>query len=225
MQFLSLLSFAQGENNIWYFGNAAGLDFNNPGPPTVLSNGQTMQLEGSTSICDSAGNLLMYTEGQSVWNVNHQVMPNGTGLLSGYSCSMAAIIVPLPGSDSLYYIFAVNDVTGGAGPLGFSYSVVDMSLNGGTGDIVSGMKNLPIDMNSSEKVVYTKHSNGLDYWILHRSGTDMKAYLMTSAGFNSTPIDSSGSTYWDIFTGGMQISGDGSKLASCSQDFIEMFDF
>ena len=37
--FYTLASLAQGEANIWYFGERAGLDFNS-GAPVALTNGQ-----------------------------------------------------------------------------------------------------------------------------------------------------------------------------------------
>lgn len=39
--------------------------------------------EACASISDSAGNLLFYTNGEKVWNKNHEVMPNGEGLEIG----------------------------------------------------------------------------------------------------------------------------------------------
>ena len=73
---------ANGEGNIWYFGYGAGLDFNS-GSPVALHDGQINQLEGCATIADSDGNLLFYTDGMSVWNCAHGVMPNGTGLSLG----------------------------------------------------------------------------------------------------------------------------------------------
>jgi hypothetical protein len=37
--------------------------------------------EGCATISNSSGQLLFYTDGITVYNRNHQVMPNGTGLL------------------------------------------------------------------------------------------------------------------------------------------------
>nr|MBP8668799.1 hypothetical protein [Bacteroidia bacterium] len=63
----------QKESNIWYFGNHAGLDFNS-GSPVAITNGGMMTYDNASAICDSAGNLLFYTDGQMVWNANHQIM-------------------------------------------------------------------------------------------------------------------------------------------------------
>jgi len=54
--FVALISFAQNQGNIWYFGNHARLDFNTS-PPSSLPGGQTDfhpplgWNEGCSSIC------------------------------------------------------------------------------------------------------------------------------------------------------------------------------
>ena len=49
-------TFAQGEANIWYFGENAGLDFNS-GSPVPLTNGQMNTTEGC-SVLPSAQSFL-----------------------------------------------------------------------------------------------------------------------------------------------------------------------
>jgi hypothetical protein len=78
--FLSINLYSQKESNIWYFGEFAGLDFSN-GAPLALTDGQIDTAEGCATISDANGQLLFYTDGKKVWNKNHQVMPNGTGLM------------------------------------------------------------------------------------------------------------------------------------------------
>ena len=77
---LSLLVHSQKEANIWYFGENAGLDFNND-IPVALIDGQLNTHEGCATIADDDGNLIFYTDGIAVWNKNHQVMLNGLGLM------------------------------------------------------------------------------------------------------------------------------------------------
>src|SRR5690349_5705120 len=89
--------FGQGEANKWLFGNGGGLDFNT-GSPVPFAGGQINTTEGSASVSDAAGNLLFYTDGITVWDRTHAMMPNGFGLLGGVSSSQSAMIVLLPGS-------------------------------------------------------------------------------------------------------------------------------
>ena len=101
---LCYTAYSQKEADRWYFGKYAGLNFSN-GAPVPLHDGQMVTNEGCATINDKNGNLLFYTNGEKVWNRNHQVMPNGTGLMGGYSSTQSAIVVPFPGNDSMYYIF------------------------------------------------------------------------------------------------------------------------
>src|SRR5690606_7299225 len=97
---------AQNEANIWYFGENAGLDFNS-GSPIALLDGQLNTLEGCSTISDSDGNLLFYSDGIKVWNKNHQIMLNGTGLHGHVSSTHSALIIPKPNNSNIYYIFTV----------------------------------------------------------------------------------------------------------------------
>src|SRR4051812_27117012 len=92
---------AQKQNNVWYFGSNAGIDFNS-GSPVALINGKLSTTEGCSSIADANGSLLFYTDGITLYNRNHVAMPNGNGLKGGTSASQSAIIVPLPGSSVIY---------------------------------------------------------------------------------------------------------------------------
>ncbi|MGO8056139.1 hypothetical protein, partial [Rhizobium leguminosarum] len=64
--------------------------------------------EGVATQSDKNGNLLFYTNGIDVWNRNHEIMPNGTGLFGSQTSTQSGIIVPQPGSDSIYYVFTVD---------------------------------------------------------------------------------------------------------------------
>jgi gliding motility-associated-like protein len=177
--------FAQNEGNIWYFGATAGIDFNGS-TPTALTNGALFNSEGCASISDGAGNLLFYTDGRQVYNRNHVIMPNGAGLKGHISSSQSGVIINKPGSDSLYYIFTVAYETSSDG---FQYSIVDMSLDSGKGNI-NATKNVLITQPTCEKVTAIPHQNGVDYWIItHLYNSDAyHSYLLTSSGLSSTPV-------------------------------------
>jgi len=92
----TLASFAQREANIWYFGENAGLDFNS-GTPVALTNGQLDTLEGCATISNNNGQLLFYTDGITVWNRNHVVMPNGYALEKGNKYRLGTLTVGYKG--------------------------------------------------------------------------------------------------------------------------------
>ena len=169
---------AQKQGNYWYFGNNAGLNFNTD-PPTILTNGMLSTTEGCATISDADGNLLFYTDGIKVYNKNHGTMPNGTGLLGDPSSAQSGIIVPYPGKPSQYFIFTVSAYSNSS----LYYSIVDMSLNGGLGDVLTP-KNVPV-LATTEESVCAVFANNF-YWIItHKRGSNQYyAYKLTNAGLD-----------------------------------------
>ena len=229
LTFSLYLSFAvaQKEGNVWYFGEYAGLDFNS-GAPTPLSNGALNTKEGCASICDEEGNLLFYTDGMSVWNRDHQFMPNGRNLNGHPSSTQSGVIVPQPGNKSIYYLFTVD---GWGEEQGLQYGIIDMSLGEGMGDMV--VKNQMIYTPATEKITAVKHSNNMDIWVITHAlnSNEFRTFLVSDRGFNPDSYVSSkvGMNHLKIqkmALGSMKVSPDGSKLALANfTQFFELFDF
>ena len=213
---------AQGEAANWYFGDRAGLNFNTS-PPTALTDGALTTLEGCATISDSAGNLLFYTNGTLVWNRNHQVMPNGTGLLGEDTSTQSAIIVPNPQQPNIYYIFTVDGLFPGennpANLRGLNYSAVDMTLDGGLGDIVTTEKNVNLLPTNSEKITAVRNADCESIWVITHFIDRFYAYDVSGAGVDLVPVESVVDPvvpligYRDNALGYLKSSPDGSKLA------------
>ena len=226
------LSFAQKENNIWYFGQLAGLDFNG-GAPVPLTNGAMNTWEGCASVADAnTGSLLFYTNGATVWNRNHVGMSNGVGLSGSISSTQSSLIVPYPGNNDLYYIFTTDGGTNGfpnGGVMG--YSVVDMTLAAGMGAVT--LKNVALFDTTSEQLTATLSSDGCKVWVLaHRWNSDeFYAYLVSDTGISAPVISAAGSIHNCAYYGQMKVSPDGTKLAlplpcdAAGNGFVELFDF
>lgn len=222
---------AQKHGNIWYFGDHAGLDFNNS-PPTVLLDGQTYLIptgfphnEGSTVISDSAGMLLFYSNGRKAWNRNHQVMTNGDSLLGHPSSTQSALIVPQPMSDRFFYLFTTDAFVDDNLQYGFRYSIIDMCADNGLGDVIPSSKNILLLDTVAEKLAAVRHANGIDYWVVtHKYFSDaFYAFQLTANGITNTVISHSGSVHqsstspfdtWSAI-GQMKISPDGSRIGLC----------
>jgi hypothetical protein len=226
--------FAQGQGNIWYFGNYAGLDFNS-GSPVPILDGSLYTEEGCATISNASGKLLFYTDGITIWNRKHKPMPNGIGLLGHTSSTQSGVIVPKPGDPNLFYVFTVSDKTRNDG---FRYSVVDMRLDGGLGDVTD--KNIMLCDSTVEKITAVVHQNDFYIWvIMHEWNNDLfRSYLITPSGIqgvensnNQFPIISkAGSVHsGDIYNkiGYMKASPDASKLALAKygDSTFELFNF
>jgi hypothetical protein len=229
---ISSVSFAQKEDNIWYFGVNAGLDFTT-GSPIAISDGQIVTYDCTASICDrSTGALLFYSDGNTVWNKNHTIMPNGTGLIGGLSAGQTVAIVRNAEAIEKYYIFTVPQFGSG----GLYYSVVDMNLNGGNGD-VTATKNVLLHNSVTEKLAVFHHTSsaGSYYWIVsHDYGTsNFRAYKLDGSGLNTTPVVSSIGTVASSGSGGNAAMGQlvfnqqGNMLANANYDdnSFELFNF
>jgi hypothetical protein len=169
------------------------INFNN-NPVSTQYNYRYLNLRTcNASICDTAGNLLFYTDGMKVWNRLHQPMPNGTGLNGHISSTQSAIIVPVIGDTSRYYVFTIDDY---GSPQRLQYSVVNMNMDNGRGDIE--LKNSPIISGVSEKLTAVRHCNQRDIWIITHStfGNTYYAFLVDPSGVHTTPaVSQAGSSY------------------------------
>lgn len=212
----------------WYFGNHSGLRFTTT-PPTVLADGAMNTREGCAAIGDGAGALLFYTDGVSVWNRLHGIMPGGNRTLAGSSSStQSALIVPKPGDPTLYYVFT-TDAAGDGGNQGCSYAVVDMTGDNGKG-IVS-QPSVQLQSNVSEKLTAVSHANGRDVWIIVRGTLDDNIYtfLVTDSGIRPPVTTTLGITYTHNIesVGAMKVAPTGNvlALASFQQNRVEVYPF
>ncbi len=235
--------FAQKEGAVWYFGQNAGLDFNQY-YPRPLTDGKINTREGVATICDKDGQLLFYTDGQTVYNRNHEIMANGEGLYGDASSTQSSIVVPKPGSTTEFYIFTVAKAVSAISPnpdvryRGLNYSVADLSVNGGLGRIVQ--KNVPMPNTSNvlftEKITVVKTPEK-DYWVIaHQFGTwAFYEFKLTSSGVALINTVNAGSEHRiDLSdrdnrgaTGYLKSSPKGDFLATAVEGlkFFELFSF
>jgi len=282
LTFCSLI-FGQNEASYWYFGQNAGLRFNgDTGAVTAITDGQINTLEGCTTISDADGNLVFYTDGRTVWNQNHQIMPNGdyfggTGLLGDPSSTSSGLIVPKPEDPTQYYIFTIDEPhhenaavypnqflgpynNGQTIPVdddgfnnGFNYSLVDMTLNGGLGDVVTTEKNIELRTYNatdelearykcSEKISAVRAEDCSSFWVITHFGDSFYAFKVDVNGVDTNPVISTVgpnipiSGYRRNALGYLKASPDASKLMAANFGYattagatasgsIDLFDF
>jgi len=215
---------AQKQNNMWYFGANAGIDFNQS-PPVALTDGKIHTQEGCASIAGGDGQLLFYTNSITIWNKKHLVMKNGDGLLGNESSTQGAIIVPCPQNNRLYFVFTTVDLE-----KTLSYSVVDITGDDGLGEVI--VKNKVLLETSTEKLVAVPHANGKDFWVIgHKAqSNNFYAWLITKNGVSSTPvISATGVVHTATFSviGYLRASPDGNRLVCAVKavGVVEQFKF
>lgn len=188
-------AYAQNRNSIWCFGDSAGIDFRDTANPVPFSSGVTSRSD-CASIADENGNLLFYVGGDSItgffggraYNRNHEVMPSSLALAGG-NWNHEMLIVPMPGDPEKYYIFHSS----ATGLIGSYYSVVDMSLDNGNGDVL--LRNQFLSPNAvMDGISAVKHANGRDWWVFYACGNlnpfDNKFYRLLITPSGISPLDS-----------------------------------
>lgn len=225
------------ENMFWAFGDSAAVSFATGAP--VAGATQFVGQEGSASVCNAAGTLLFYTEGTNVYNAAHTLMPHGLNISNPYgtySTTQGAAIVPMPGVPDKYYVFSLGTPYGGGSDPSckLTYSIVDMALDGGLGDVDTAGIALDLADSLGEKMV-TVRGNDCNIWLIvhRRSMPAFMVYEINPAGISSPTVYSFGGyggTMLSYGLGAIKVSPDRQKLASQSQSVgttgrTELYDF
>lgn len=213
------LVIAQNQTNIWYFSpDYAGVSFNSGVPKTLLNSAMHFYSDGgSACVSDTNGNILFYSEGETIWNRNDSIMLNGTGLEGDNSASQPALIVQKPGTSNTYYLFTIGSRNLARG---LKYNIINMKLDNWNGSVVE--KNQPVTAAvwARDKLTAVKHANGIDYWIISYDILAEKFYsfLLTSQGINPSPIISNSKIYNSTsWYGPIKAAPDGEKIISCTR--------
>lgn len=221
--------FGQLRNNIWCFGDSAGIDFNQSVPASIATN---LDSRGScVSIADSSGNLLFYAgtgegnalERTKVRSANGDLLLNGDSII-GRAWYNELCIIPYPGNSSKYYLFSV----GVTSIYGLYYSIIDMSANSGLGEVIE--KNIQVDSLAAWDILTSiKHANGRDWWLIMKiNGSNyddsLVEYLITPTGLFKN-VQSIGAIV-EGNSGNIVFSKDGDKLLFTTYGgVIQFFDF
>ncbi len=210
--------------NVWYFGNGAGIDFNNlydnpnnnddngdgvdnDGQVVGLGDGASTAPEGVEAISDASGDALFYTDGRTLYFVNggnHTEVTDNLGapvdLTEGADPGASATMVGMvqvPGTDASYYIFTATPVEGGGNEL--RYAIVNLNGNvQGTQEpspVVVSANNV-LFSRSTERISIQGGRGSAATLIAHEYGNNaFRAYPITEQGIGTPVISSVGSDH------------------------------
>jgi Secretion system C-terminal sorting domain len=245
---------AQKQDYLWLnchtYGQPDGTQLNfNYDPVQIDVVQRQLYMTGTNaSICDSDGNLLLYTNGRSIANFEDEIIENGDSINygfwydnfgdAGYPAWQGAFFIQKPDNEHLYYLFhSFVGFENGPAPVPKSlwYSIIDMEANNGKGKVLE--KNVPL-LQATEAINYTeatavRHANGRDWWIIVPShmGPQYYRFLLTPNGIEGPWEQEIGflEPTTDFFKYGRtnkKFSPEGSKYAEYILDFfIQVFDF
>jgi gliding motility-associated-like protein len=176
---LSKVSHAQYDN-YWAWSPYHALDFNNhiPVPKLSSSIGPKGDYQwNSSSICDSAGKLILYISGDTIYDREGKPLPYFLSSNLYFNTTRREFYQIVPKTIHEYYIFKTIDDN-----RSLQYAIVDMRLNNGYGDVEKGNENIVMAQGSFYGLeVVSKKMGG--YWLLSK---------LTSDSFFAFPIDNSG---------------------------------
>jgi len=207
---------AQKFDHVWITGNQNDpsnpilggglLDFNFSPPQTSYHYRELNMYTTNSSICDSAGNLLFYTNGCVIAGADDKILENGEGINPGNAHSLwcdqygvgyaggpaNSLILPMPDSSDLFYLFHKRFVLY-SNPTNsifdkLYYSVIDMKQNGGEGKVVEKNIVLMSDTLAWAEIAAVKHANGKDWWLItpRRNSNQFYIFKFTSQGIVDT---------------------------------------
>ncbi len=182
------------------------LDFNYYPPKASYHYREHNMFTTNSSICDSTGNLLFYTNGCIIAGANDELLENGYNINPGSSHSLwcdtykdgysggqqSSIILPVPDTANVFYLFHKRTVLY-SNPFNvisdkLYYSRVDMNYNNENG-IVSE-KNIVVmsDTLALGEIVATKHANGKDWWLItpRKNSNQFYIFKFTNHGIVDT---------------------------------------
>ena len=184
----------------WYFGQNAGLDFSGGGTPKPITDGKLSTIEGSSSIANTKGVLLFYSDGITIYDKDGKPMkslvPGDTNAVQiplggNKNSTQSALIVPKPtcrGCEYLYYVYTTSEIRG---KKTLTYSVVDMRQNGGKGAVIE--KNIPLTDKSTEQSAAVENKRDSTYWVITRIyGTNKFEVRHLTRGESTDPVTYTG---------------------------------
>lgn len=202
-------------NSRWYFG-VSGLNFNQDPPAEFLTIKYYHMLrsqhnEDSTFeykaiglkypnqvvVSDTqSGDLRFLVTRHAVYDRNIDLVPNGrfdTDTFD-YSLLKSNVVAPVLNDHDKYYCFNLSVY----GEVGLTYSIMDMKLNNGLGDIVVSGKNTVLKaadfFDPVPEIIEAVPGDNCDYWLLLAENSTsinsfrISAFNVTTAGINPNPV-------------------------------------
>ena len=190
-----------------------------------------------TNISNSSGSMLFYTNGFYVANALNDTMVNGTDInpspyttnnSNGLNIPQSHLIIPFPDSSNLYIMFhsTIDNINLPAASFLY-YSIIDLNLNNGLGEIINRNQIIISDSLNVGKTVAVKHGNGRDWWIIcHKINSNSLYRILVTPEEIQTPTLVSSGINRPPDVGQAYFSPDGSKYAYYwFQHGLEIFDF
>jgi len=199
-------------------------------------------IEPMVMVCNSEGDLLFYCTSRRnsqrtiiAYDREFRMMPNGGNLEGHRDGTQGVVAIKSLSNPDQYYIFTMYAQN--PNRLNLHYSILDMSLNNGFGDIIENQKNIFLDEGPLTEKMIVVPGICNNYWlIVHELETaNFRIYNVDENGVNHSPtIQNIGvvnstttrNSINDFGSGEMVVSKNFDKLATMlSSGHLGIFDF
>ncbi len=227
------LSYGQGYNHNWLLGyfyspadTLALFSFNSTSY-SLIPMQRKMPFQGNTqgNISDIHGNLLMSSNGVWIADATNDTMMNGDSLNpssftvaypNGLPMSNGNVFLPMPNDTNKYIlIHQTGNYNTNLSSTELYYSIVDMSLNSGLGEVIT-KNQIIIQDTLGWGINACRHANGRDWWavVLGDSSDYIYSVLITPNGIDTVIKQRlSNMQPYSLFAGQPTFSPDGNHFA------------
>ncbi|RYZ38589.1 MAG: hypothetical protein EOP49_30905, partial [Sphingobacteriales bacterium] len=252
MLLFSIGSFCQNKHgNIWvngalkYFKTDFGT--NPPINMVLQTNSNILFDHGHSNICDSAGNLILMSNGLNIYKSNGDTIDGGYRVTDsifhdlgspGLGYAQESLFLPL-GNDKYFFVNPIPSdslfaelLANPSLPIGWRdilyCSIVDMKANGGAGKVVKKK----VKLLSGVKMAYTqmmacRHGDGKSWWLLKQAHDTNMVYkfLITEDTVYGPYLQGFADPHFGIFHNGGQsvFTLDGTKYATTARGAGKVF--
>jgi hypothetical protein len=218
----SIHGLAQKQDRIWVFGDHGGIDCNDTSNVSSFYSGLngTQVKYSCASIAGQTGQFLfavasnqLSLQGTQVFDRNYNLLLGGDSIEGHPAQSQGLLILPIPNDSNRYYIFHKTQYNS---KNNLFYSIVDMSLNSGLGEVVIKNVHIPCD-SITQRTTAVKYANGRDWWLIQQRWDEDEylKFLITPNGILGPYKQSTGNLKRkEEFYGTSCFSRSGNKLVS-----------
>ncbi|MCK5729605.1 MAG: hypothetical protein KAH68_00935, partial [Draconibacterium sp.] len=170
--FLLLLFFipskiiAQKEASIWSLGNGEQLNFQSG---NFEFSSFTHNNKVNATICDKEGNLVLYTDGYTVWNASNEVLINGDQIMESnhnITPGSSPVFIPYPDKQGFYILIYETVPSPGYNINQKKVVCAEINVNafGGRGEVISS--NIKIHDDYHSNVTIAGYCDNSYFWLL-----------------------------------------------------------
>lgn len=222
---LPFYAISQSQTDNWFFGIESGIKFT-PANISLQPQSSIQTPSGCTAFSNFKRELLFYTNGETVWNSNHEIMENGEELSGELENTQNSVIVPKPGSNTNFYLFTTRITNSSPHTAGVRYSEIEISAQYPLGRVIN--KNVFLDIFFTEKIsaIYSEDGNSI-YVIAFGTETSsssdafdtLSTYKVDENGVSRRTVTKIPEASSQSSKGMIKASPDGNTIAIAIHDF------